>query len=100
MAKRSERTTAEDAADLGFDHPVAEPVQPVAGERIHASECVINSECTLTKGCRGRLRQTNPIGGKVQIYCSKCHQFADGTRPMSGTFTSSGGKLFNRTGER
>lgn len=101
------------AGDLTFDTPNAPVVtETTAGqrpdgraaqefaarERIHASECVINSECTLTPECRGRLRQTNAISGRVQIYCGKCHAFADGTRPASGLVTVGGGKLFDRTG--
>lgn len=65
-------------------------------ETIHASECVVNSECTLTRGCRGRLKATNAVSGKVQIYCPKCSQFAAGTRPAHQLVSGSGAKLFDR----
>ncbi|RTL03746.1 hypothetical protein EKK58_12355 [Candidatus Dependentiae bacterium] len=67
-----------------------------AGETIHASECVVNSECTLTPNCRGRLRATNAISGRVQIYCPKCGKFAAGTRPANALVSGSGAKLFDR----
>jgi hypothetical protein len=101
------------AGELAFDSPTTPViVETTAGQRpdsraaqefadretIHASQCVVNSECTLTPGCRGRLRQTNAISGKVQIYCPKCGQFAAGTRPLHGLVSGGGGKLFDRVG--
>lgn len=99
------------AGDLSFDtgtvvtegnpgqRPDSRAAQEFADrETIHASQCVVNSECTLTSGCRGRLRQTSAISGKVQIYCPKCGQFAAGTRPLHGLVSGGGGKLFDRVG--
>ena len=100
------------AGELAFDSPTAPVIfETTAGDRpdsraakafeaetIHASECVVNSECTLTPHCRGRLKQTNAISGKVQIFCPKCSKFAAGTRPAHGLVATSGGKLFDRTG--
>ncbi len=69
---------------------------PVPSEEILATQCVVNSECVFTPGCRGRLKTTNPIGGKVQVYCPKCAQFAVGTRPSNGMVTA-GVRTFDRT---
>lgn len=74
------------------------PAQPAAAplEEIHAKQCVVNSECVFTPGCRGRLKTTNPIGGNVQVYCPKCQRFAVGTRPSNGMVTA-GVRTFDRT---
>lgn len=54
------------------------------GEKIHAMECVVNSQCNLSDGCRGRLKATAAINGNVQIFCPTCRKFAEGVRPLAG----------------
>lgn len=113
-AKPSAAKSAPAASDLTFDTgsgPIvhmstpSEPADSRAAQEfaqkevIHATDCVLNSQCTLTtRECSGRLKATNPVSGKVQIYCPKCGTFASGTRPANGIVTTSGGKLFDRTG--
>ncbi len=84
-------------AEKKAKQPAAKKPEDTLPTGIHATECVINSECTLTAGCRGRLKTTNPIGGKVQVYCPKCTKFAEGTRPTNGMVAASGIRTFDRT---
>lgn len=103
MAKQTKTASDEtvpQAGEMQFDSGQpgqSEQPQPLnAADIIHAMDCVLNSQCTLTNGCRGRLRATNAISGQVQVYCPKCQRFAVGTRPINGLVNTSGGKLFDR----
>ena len=105
VKKQQSESTPEESMFTPVDSidPLPEPAheqrQPV--EVIHAEHCVLNTDCTLTPGCRGRFRQTPAIKGQVQVYCPKCQKFAVGTRPANSFVTGGGGgKLFTRTQDR
>lgn len=94
--KTKPEPTAEPAAmfDLGAEE--APQVKTAAADQIHAVHCVVASECNMTDGCRGKLKATAAVNGRVQIYCPVCMKFAEGTRPLHG-LTSGVGKLFDRS---
>lgn len=78
--------------DLGDAQPVVDPI----AEEIHAEHCVVGSECNMTDSCRGKLKATAAVNGKVQVYCPVCMKFAKGTRSLQG-LASGVGRLFNRS---
>lgn len=87
------------AAEEPRKHKPVAVAESSVSTTIHANQCVPNSECVFTPNCRGRLRTTNPVGGKVQFYCPKCGVFAAGQKSLNGMVSAgqSGPQLFDRT---
>lgn len=86
--------------DLGDGQ--ARPTKPTNPERIHANHCFIGMECNMTDGCDGKLEHTRGTtmfgftGIRVQFFCPKCKQFAEGHRAATGLAKLGKPVLFNR----